>query len=164
MDCDFGTKTKENLFRSEKYFVKMSVGVCYVNLQNLKFRSWRGAEIDAVKVEANFSKNGFRQVKKFSFFLLFLTCHKLEISMKSRWNFAEISRRFHDWPFQIWKFSSLPIRRKMTFPKLTFSLLKSENVQGSKRGEILRDFWCFSIFVTKSKENVRWLRWFLEGI
>ena len=125
-----GTKTKENLFRSEKYFVKMSVGVCYVNVQNLKFRSWRGAEIDAVKVEANFSKNGFRQVKKFSFFLLFW----LATSSKSRWNLDEISRRFHDWPFQIWKFSSLPIRRKMTFSKIDlFTSEKVKNVQGVKK-------------------------------
>ena len=156
MKYEFETKTKENLFRSEKYFVKMSVGVCYVNVQNLKFRSWRGAEIDAVKVEASFSKNGFRQVKKFSFFLLFW----LATSSKSRWNLDEISRRFHDWPFQIWKFSSLPIRRKMTFPKLTFSLLKRWKLQGVQKTLILRFLMFFSFSWQKSKENVCWLRWF----
>ena len=97
-------------------------------MQNLKFRSWRGTEIDAVKVEASFSKNGFRQVKKFSFFLLFWLATS-EISMKSRWNFAEISMidLFRSENFQVSQFAE-----KWLFPKLTFSLLKSENVQGSK--------------------------------
>ena len=140
-----GTKTKENLFRSEKYLVEMSMGVCYVNMQNLKFRSWRGAEIDAVKVEASFSKIGLRQVKKFSFFSSFLTCNKRnldEISMKSRWNFAEISMidLFRSENFQVSQFAE-----KWLFPKLTFSLLKSENVQGSKtlilRFLMFFDFW-----------------------
>ena len=100
----------------------------YLNWQNLKFRSWRGAEIDAVKVEASFSKIGLRQVKKFSFFLLFWLATS-EISMKSRGDFAEISMidLFRSENFQVSQFAE-----KWLFPKLTFSLLKSENVQGSK--------------------------------
>ena len=43
----------------------MSMGVCYVNMQNLKEIYSRGTEIDAVKVEASFSKKiGLRQGKK----------------------------------------------------------------------------------------------------
>ena len=130
----------------------MSVGVCYVNMQNLKFRSWRGAEIDAVKVEANFSKNGFRQVKKFSFFLLFWLATS-EISMKSRWNFAEISRRFRDWPFQIWKFSSLPIRRKMTFSKIDLFTSEKVKITRGQKNANFAIFDVFFVFVTKNKRK-----------
>ena len=132
----------------------MAIGVCYVNMQNLKFRSWRGTEIDAVKVEASFSKIGLRQVKKFSFFLLFW----LATSSKSRWNLDEISRRFRgdfdDWPFQIWKFSSLPIRRKMTFSKIDLFTSEKWKCTGvnKKRGEILR-FLMFFRFRDKIKRK-----------
>ena len=138
------------------------MGVCYVNMQNLKFRSWRGTEIDAVKVEASFSKkNGLRQVKKFSFFLLFWLATS-EISMKSRWNLAEISRRFHDWPFQIWKFSCLPIRRKMTFSKIDLFTSEKWKCTGVKNANFAI-FDVFRFLWQKSKENVRRLRWNLEG-
>ena len=57
------------------------------------------------------------------------------------------------WPFQIWKillfrsenFQVFQFAEKWLFPKLTFSLLKSENVQGSKtlilRFLMFFDFW-----------------------
>ena len=196
--------------------------VCYVNMQNLKFRSWRGAEIDAVKVEASFSKKiGLRQGKKrikidpftpensafpefpvefsteFSFSpsvvgaslfdihalvytlpryspltipLLYIKFRLFYIYMTSNlsvcpWLWDRKGGSF----FQIWKFSFLrsekvifPFRRKMTFSKIDLFTSEKWKCTGVKKG-CFGDFWCFFVFVTKSKENVRRLRWFLEG-
>ena len=74
--------------------------------------------------------------------------------MKSRWNFAEISRRFHDWPFQIWKFSCLPIRRKMTFSKI--DLFTSENFR-SLRGSFFRFFRSENFYFSDLK-RWKWMR------